>query len=599
MERILDRILGENAYRYILRFLPYVKIHWRAGARAALLMVINALFQFALPLVTMYLIDHVFAGDQFNILYLICLGLLTLNIFYAISTFLQNFILLKIRNRILFKVRVDLFQHLTHLSLGFFQKKHSGYLTSRTLGDVGELQGFMAETLLAFIMDLLTFATGVILLFWLQPTLALICLCILPFFFLSLRIFNKRLRNLSAKSMEMYSRAYNTMQERFAGIYTIFGFGREKYEAMRCTRSLRESTKVQVKYEVSNAVAQMTSMLIGSLGPLAVLFYGGQEIMKGNMTIGEFYAFNAYLGYLFGPAQALTNLNFELQSSLAALGRIFELFDTKPEIREARSPVAVPGKLEDIVYSHVGFRYSTEMDLVLRDIDFKMKTGEFVALVGLSGAGKTTLVNLLPRFFDPVEGSILINGIDIREMDVQALRKIIGIVPQDVFLFDGTIEENIAYGDRWGGREAIVEAAKSANADGFISRLPQGYETEVGERGVKLSGGEKQRIAIARVAVRNPKILILDEATAALDSESEVLIQDALKELTRDKATIVIAHRLTTVLSATKILVLHNGKIIEMGTHPELCEQGGFYRKLYDTQFRRRTIDSQEQLVEN
>jgi subfamily B ATP-binding cassette protein MsbA len=399
--------------------------------------------------------------------------------------------------------------------------------------------------------------------------------------------------------MEKYSRAYNTMQEKFAGIYTIFSFGREKFEAMRCTRSLRESTQVQVKFEISNSLAQMTSMFIGSLGPLAVLFYGGQEIMRGNMTIGEFYAFNAYLGYLFGPAHAITNLNFEIQSSLAALGRIFELFDSRPEIAESARPVPVPAELREIEYSGVSFRYGAKADLVLREIDFRIRTGEFFALVGLSGAGKSTLVNLLPRFFDPVEGKILINGVDIREMSVRGLRKMIGIVPQDVFLFEGTIGENIAYGDRWAGREEIVSAAKSANADAFIRKLPLGYETEVGERGVKLSGGEKQRVAIARAALKSPKILILDEATAALDSESEVLIQDALRRLTKDKATIVIAHRLTTILNATEILVLHNGEIIETGSHTELYEQGGFYRKLYDTQFRKRAVVSEEDFAGN
>lgn len=386
--------------------------------------------------------------------------------------------------------------------------------------------------------------------------------------------------------MEKHSQAYNEIQEKYAGIYTIFSFGREKYESIRCTRKLRESTQIQVKYEIMSSVAQMTTMFIGSLGPLAVLYYGGQEIMQGNMTIGEFWAFNAYLGFLFGPVQGITNLNFAIQNALAAMGRIFELFDTKPEIRESPSPVPLPSQPGVVIYSRVSFQYKTNNDLILNNINFEIKSGEVYALIGLSGAGKTTLVNLLPRFYDPIEGKISINGVDIREVSLKALRGIIGVVPQDIFLFSGTVRENIAYGNKRATKDDIYAAAKAANAHNFIIKLPRGYDTEVGERGVKLSGGEKQRIAIARAALKNPKILILDEATASLDSESEILIQDALKRLTVDKATIVIAHRLTTIMNATKILVLNNGEIIEKGDHKELYHQDGFYRKLYNTQFR-------------
>jgi subfamily B ATP-binding cassette protein MsbA len=564
-----------------------MKPFWKRGALAGVFMIINTLCQSALPLVTMFVIDKVFTGKEIGIFPLICIGYLSLNLFHAITTLLQSYLFIKIRNKIVFDIKISLFEHLEMQSLNFFHKNQSGYLTSRLQHDVDSLQVFMAETLLVYVMDILTFCIGVVLIFWLQAKLAVISLCILPFFVLSLRIFNRKLRDLSRNSMEKVSRAYGEMQEKFSGIYTVIAFCREKYEAMRCARKLQESVDVRVKYEIMSSFANTTTMFIGSLGPLAIMFFGGREIINGNMTIGEFVAFNAYIRYLFGPAKGITDLNFAIQTALAALGRIFELFDMKPEIRESSSPAAIPDAPAEVTYSHVDFRYERGSELVLRDIEFSIKAGEVFALVGLSGAGKTTLVNLLPRFFDPEKGMILINGVDIRSVRLSDLRRIIGVVPQDIFLFNGTIRENIGYGKIDSHEHDIIEAAKAANAHDFIVSLQRGYDTEVGERGVLLSGGEKQRIAIARSALKDPRILILDEATASLDSESERLIQNALARLTRDKATLVIAHRLSTVLNATNILVLHEGRIVEKGSHEELHDKCGFYRNLYDTQFRK------------
>ncbi len=587
MERIVNRFLGENAYRLIARFFVYLRPFWRRGAAAGGLMIVNTLFQSALPLITMYVIDRVFPGRRFNLFYLICAGYLALNLFHALSTFFQSFFLIRIRNKLIFGIKVKLFEHLERQSLRFFHRKQSGYLASRSQRDVEALQGFMADTLLMYIMDILTFCIGLCLIFWLQAKLALIALAILPFYVLALRLFNTRMRALGHRAMEKQSRAYSALQERFAGIYTIFAFGREKFEAVRCARKLKESVQVQARYEVMGLVAQTVIMFVGALGPLAIMFFGGREIMRGNMTIGAFVAFTAYIRYLFDPAMEITNMNVAVQRALAAMGRIFELLDTEPEIRDPASPVSLPERPRVVTYENVGFRYEPELDLVLRDISFSVRAGEIVALVGRSGAGKTTLVNLLPRFFDPVSGSIMIDGVDIRDVRLRDLRDAIGIVPQDIFLFDGSVRENIAYGKRGATDEEIVAAAQAANAHLFISKLPDGYYTAIGERGVLLSGGEKQRIAIARAALKDPRILILDEATASLDSESEALIQDALRRLAEDRATLVIAHRLTTVQSATRILVMWEGRIIEVGSHDELYGRNGYYRTLYDTQFRK------------
>lgn len=586
MERFVNKMLGTDAYRLTGRFLRFLRPFWRKGAASGGLMIVNTLFQSALPLITMYVIDHVFPGGRYNIFYLICAGYLALNVFHAVSTFLQNYFLIRIRNKVLFDIKVRLFEHLERQSLRFFHHKQSGYLASRSQRDVDALQGFMAETLLSYVMNVLTFCIGLGLIFWLQAKLALIALAILPFYIFAVRLFNSRLRSLGHRAMEKQSQAYSTIQERFAGIYTVFAFGREKYEAIRCARKLGESVKVHTRYELTGMIAQSVIMFIGALGPLAIMFFGGREIMRGNMTIGAFVAFSAYIRYLFGPAMELTNMNIQVQRALAAMARIFELFDTEPEIQDPPVPVPLPPRPRIVTYDRVGFRYEPEQEPVLRDISFSVRAGEIVALVGRSGAGKTTLVNLLPRFYDPEEGVITIDGVDIRHVRLGELRGAIGIVPQDIFLFDGTVRENIAYGRRNATDEEVVEAARAANAHRFISRLPHGYDTAIGERGVLLSGGEKQRIAIARAALKDPDVLILDEATASLDSESEALIQEALRRLARDRATLVIAHRLSTVLSATRILVVWEGRIIEEGNHRELYEHNGYYRNLYDTQFK-------------
>ncbi len=585
MERFVNKILGKDAYRLTGRFLLFLRPFWRKGATAGTLMIVNTLFQSALPLITMYVIDRVFPGSRFNLFYMICAGYLALNLFHAASTFLQNYFLIRIRNKVLFDIKVKLFEHLERQSLRFFHRMQSGYLASRSQRDVESLQGFMAETLLMYVMNILTFCIGLVLIFWLQAKLALIAIGILPFYILALRLFNSRLRSLGHHAMEKQSQAYSTIQERFAGIYTIFAFGREKYEAIRCARKLGESVKVHARYELTGMIAQSVIMFIGALGPLAIMFFGGREIMRGNMTIGAFVAFSAYIQYLFGPAMEITNTNIQVQRALAAMGRIFELFDTEPEIQDPPSPVPLPARPRTVVYDNVSFRYEPDQKHVLRDISFTVRAGEVVALVGRSGAGKTTLVNLLPRFYDPVKGAISIDGTDIRGVRFSELRGAIGIVPQDIFLFDGTIRENIAYGRRNATDGEIVDAARAANAHRFISQLPDGYDTAIGERGVLLSGGEKQRIAIARAALKDPRILILDEATASLDSESEALIQEALQRLALERATLIIAHRLTTVLSATRILVLSGGKLVEEGSHDELYGQNGYYRSLYDTQF--------------
>lgn len=547
-------------------------------------MAISILLQLPMPLLTMYIIDNVLVEKNLTMLNWISLGLLSVILLKTVCSFMQSYLLLIFKERVLFDIQLKLFQHIERLSLNFFKSQKTGYLVSRIQSDTSEVHGLLANTILNFCKDSLTFMVGITLIFIIHWKLALASVTVLPFFVLSLTAFSERLRNLSKESRERYANVSRDLQESLSGIYVIQTYTREKYQARKILQSLRKSMKINIHSSTLSLIAGNIVSLIGSVGPLIVLWYGGSEIIRGNLTLGQFVAFNSFLSYLFAPTQRLVNLNFSVQQSLGAMERIFELLDLEPEIRESSKAQSLHDVQGRITFDHVSFSYNG-IDKVLNDICFSTNSGEIVAIVGYSGMGKSTLVNLIPRFYDPQEGRILLDGNDIRNVKLNSLRKQIGIVAQDTFLFSGTVKENIRYGNPRATDEEIIEAAKAANAHEFITQLPQSYFTEVGERGVKLSGGEKQRISIARAILKNPRILILDEATSSLDSRSERLIQDALRNLMKGRTTLVIAHRISTVLLADWIIVLNDGRIVEQGRHDELYQKQGLYKKLFDEQF--------------
>lgn len=358
----------------------------------------------------------------------------------------------------------------------------------------------------------------------------------------------------------------------------------EKFQALRLLSSLKTSMNINIRNNLISSLAGSLTALIGSLGPLIVLWYGGNEVIRGRLTIGQLIGFNSFLAYLFGPTQRLVNLNFSVQHSLGAIERIFEILDFEPEVKEDSDAQELKSINGFITFENLNFSYNGT-DWVLKNINFTINAGEVVAIVGKSGAGKSTLAKLIPRFYDPQLGSIKIDGVDIRKVTIKSLREQIGVVSQETFLFSGSVKENIRYGNSRASDEDIIKAAKAANAHEFIVRLPQSYDTEIGERGIKISGGQKQRLAIARMILKNPKILVMDEATSSVDSKSEKLIQEALCNLMKGRTTIVIAHRLSTILFADMIVILENGQIVEQGTHKELYEKSSVYRRLFDNQF--------------
>lgn len=565
----------------MLRFLRFLKPYWKKGVIAFLFMLLAVGLQLPMPFLTKYLIDKVLVLKSFKILNIIGLVLVGVLFVRAASTFIESFLLTTFRGRVLFDIRLKLFEHIQKFSLSFFHKEETGYLMSRVSGDVNAVQGLLADTLVSFGQNTLTFIAGIACTIYIHPKLAIICFGILPLYLLSLQVFNKRIRRMSHDVRERYAMVQKDLQELFSAIFIIKAFTGEKRSTIRLLKSVKDAIRKEVRLDITAALASISSVIISSAGPIVLIWYGCGEIIRGSLTVGGLIAFNSFIRYLFGPARALFNLNIGIQRSLAACERVFEIMDIAPE-REGKNDIKVTeGK---VVFENASFSYDGE-ERVLKNISFEVNPGELVAIVGRSGVGKTTLVSLIPRFYEPEEGKILIDGEDIKDANLKKLRRNIGIVAQETFLFSDTIKENISFGNPDANDREIEEAARLAYCNEFIKTLPGGYETKVGERGVNLSGGERQRISIARAILKNPKILILDEATSNLDSESEKKIQKALEPLMKKRTTFVIAHRFSTIINADRILVLHDGKIVEVGTHKELYKENGVYKKLYDEQF--------------
>ncbi len=570
-------------YKTIKRFLRFLKPYWTKGAIAFTFMLFSVGLQIPMPFLTRYLFDKVIVLKNFQLLNIIGFILIGVLLVRVVSVFLENYLLTTFRGRVLFDIRLKLFEHIQKLSLAFFHRSETGYLMTRISSDVYEVQGLLADTLVSAGQNVLTLIAGVVCTIYIHPKLALICFLICPLYLISIAIFNNRIRKMSYVVRERYALMQSDLQELLSGVTVIKAFTGENRATIRLLRKIKEYIRIEVRRDIIGTLATISSVLISSIGPIILIWYGCAEIMKNNLTVGGLIAFNSFIGYLFGPIQTLYNLNISVQRSLAAVQRILEIFDLPPE-KEGTKLIQI--REAHIVFDNVSFSYNGKEE-ILKNISFEAKPGEIVAIVGHSGVGKTTLVSLIPRFYDPTQGSILIDGQNIREVKIKSLRQNIGICLQDTFLFSDTVRENIKFGNPKTTNLEIIEAARLANADGFIKNLPNGYETTVGERGVLFSGGERQRIAIARALIKNPKILIMDEATSQLDSKSERLIRAAMQNLLKNRTTFIIAHRLSTIQNADIILVLDKTKIVGQGKHDELYKNCQVYQNLYNEQFLR------------
>jgi len=567
------------------RFWPFMRPYKRTIALIAVLMIIGLPVSIVSPLLVKYLIDTVVATANTPQLWRLGFGLIGLTLFGQILSYGQSLLNNRFHLLVLYGMRRRLFAHLLHLPMSFYTAHDTGYIMSRQRDDLKNLSGIMADTFLRAALNVIRVIVLIGLLFYLDAALAATGLIFVVVFFGANLLFSRPLRRRNEAVQEAETKTGTAMHEGIIGIGLIKATTREKTELRRYLRVLGEHVRATVRRDLLEVFSEELIGLAGTVGMYCIVLVGAYRIMAGNSTFGNLFAFFMYLTNLFGSTGALMRINSSLQRSMNALQRIYEVFDTPPEKTSAAPKSHKPNPCE-IIFDNVNFNYMAGVP-VLQNISARLPAGAQVALVGPSGAGKTTFAHLIPRFYEPATGRILLNGQDLQKIKLYDLRRLIGVVPQDVFLFDRTIRENIAYGNHVADPGDIEKAAAAANAHDFIVEFPNGYESKIGERGIRLSGGQKQRLAIAREILRNPPILILDEATSSLDSASEALIQEALQRFKKNRTSIIIAHRLSTVIESDWILVFDKGRIIEQGRHEKLLAQGEFYAFLFETQFKR------------
>ena len=517
---------------------------------------------------------------------ILCLSILTVFFIKNIFLYIKNILLRIVELKLVKEIRDRLYIHIQTLSLGYFNRQHSGTITSIVMNDVEQLQTALAVVFQRLFVEPINILTFVALLFIISWKLALIAIIIIPLAGIAIFSIGRSIRRKSRRTQAKIAEIMQILTETLTSIRIVKAFVNEKEEVKNFTRESKHYFKLLLKRARLDLIAGPTTETFGVIIGVVLLWYGGMEVLaQKGVSAEDFIRFILILFSILGPIKQLSNVNLKIQIGAASAERIFGLLDTPPEIVEDPDPVELDVFNNSIEFDQIHFEYSDADERVLDGVTFTIKQGEVVALVGPSGSGKSTIADLIPRFFDVSKGALRIDGKNVRKISFSSLRGSMGIVTQEVILFNDTIRKNIAYGQSDVTEEAIQKAAKAANALEFIEQTPDGFDTLIGERGVNLSGGQKQRLAIARALLKNPPILILDEATSALDTESEKMVQKAIEVLMKDRTVLVIAHRLSTVQNADKIVVLDKGKILEVGSHNELYEKGGLYRRLYDIQF--------------
>ena len=511
-----------------------------------------------------------------------------LSVFFGKNIFLyiKNYLLRIVELSLVRDIRNKLYAHIQSLSLGYFNKQKTGNITSIVINDVEHLQIALGATFQKLFVEPINVITFVSLLFIISWKLALIALIIIPLAGIAVIGIGKSIRRKSRRTQKKVADIMQILSETLSSIRIVKAFANENNEVNKFSKESKNYFKLLLRRGRLDLLAGPITESFGVVIGVILLWYGGTEVlMQRGLNPEDFIRFILILFSILGPIKQMGNVNLRIQTGYASAERIFSLLDTPKDIIEHSNPVQLKSFKKHIEFKNLSFEYEESEGLVLSNINFKINKGEVVAIVGPSGAGKSTIADLIPRFYDPKDGEILIDQENIKKLSLASLRKNMGIVTQDVILFNDTIKNNIAYAQPKATMESIINACKAANALEFIEEIPEGFEAIIGERGVKLSGGQKQRIAIARALLKNPPILILDEATSSLDTESEKKVQTAIEALLKDRTALIIAHRLSTVQNANKIITIEKGKISEIGTHDELYSNDGLYRKLYDIQF--------------
>jgi len=570
------------------KFLSYAKPYrwWIAGATVCGLLKYNIPILF--PWILKDVINHLLSMSPPVISYINkrIIALLLIYIFWTLITYYRSYLADQAGQRLIFDLRHELYAHLQRMSLGFYEKRQVGSIASRLLSDISIAQNFVGAVFTNTLMDASALLLITVVLFLMSWRLALVSIIVFPLYVVSNKFFKKRIRTTSRLAQQKMEEISGQVHEKLGGISMIQSYTREKAEEQHFFNENRTYLLYRIANIRNNALALSVIGFLTAIAPILVVWFGAMQVIQKNLTVGELAAFYAYLGMFYQPLNRLTELNILLANSQSAIERIFDLFNTAPEIVNRPNAKEVARVRGEIRFSDVSFGYDSSR-IVLRNINLNIPAGKIIALVGRSGAGKSSFVKLIPRFYDVAEGSINLDGLDIRDYRLISLRRQVALVPQEPILFSGNIYENILMGKEEAGDDEVQTAAVLANAHEFIEQLPKEYQTEIGEGGAKLSGGQRQRVALARAFLKDAPILILDEATSSLDSESENLIQEALKRLMKGRTTLVIAHRLSTVQSADTIVVFDEGRIVETGTHAELLlRPDGIYRRLYEEQFK-------------